>query len=355
MVELYANNEVGKANSPQVTVIRPSGNLNLQCDNIVNPPNGEFVFTTYRTIPDPDTGEQVVDPSSICEMTGTSSTNIITITSFAPGNTDSGNQVGDHVVFRPGAHWANIVAKRLDPAGTFNVNQDRLATTVQNLTASRNWVLPGTGVITQNTGLIGSLSNIKYYINGRPYEKTSIADKTYVATRDTYVFIDTAGTVTYTDVAVGAAAPATPANSVLVGVVTTNASAITVISVRNHGAIASDSIDFTTLAPSYFSGTGASIAVTAPYNCIFEVEYTCARWGFGGGTLTVGVGNVTGLTTLAQYSQTISGGDTIARSVTAKRVFSGGVSGTAYTFTESITGSVGGGDGRAWMVKCVRV
>lgn len=134
MVELYANNEVGKANSPQVTVIRPSGNLNLQCDNIVNPPNGEFVFTTYRTIPDPGTGEQVVDPSSICEMTGTSSTNIITITSFAPGNTDSGNQVGDHVVFRPGAHWANIVAKRLDPAGTFNVNQDRLATTVQNLT-----------------------------------------------------------------------------------------------------------------------------------------------------------------------------------------------------------------------------
>lgn len=247
MAELYANNQTGIANSPQVTVIRPSGNLNLQCDNIVNPPDGEFIFTTYRDMTDPDSGEQVVDPSSIREMTGTSSTNIITITSFAPGNTDDGNQIGDHVVFRPGAHWANTVAKRLDPAGTFVTTQDKLAATVKDLTANRNWVLPNTGIITQNTGLIGSLSNIKYYIAGKSYEKTSIADKTYVATRDTYVFIDTAGTVTYSDVAVGGTAPTPPANSVLIGVVTTGASAITAISIKNHGSIASSDIDFTSL------------------------------------------------------------------------------------------------------------
>ena len=269
MVQLYANNQTGIANSPEVTVIRPTANLNIQCDNIVNPPNGEFIFSTYRTMSDGN-GGQIVDPSSICEMTGTSSGNIITITSFAPGNTDTGNQVGDRVVFRPGAHWANTVAKRLDETGDWAVNQDKLAETVADITSENNWILPNTGIITQSSGLIGTFSNINYYISGKKYSKTSIANKTYTATKDTYVFINASGTVTYTEVTVGAAAPATPANSVLVAVVTTNASAITNITLPNHAPITASKLDFTTLtlgvlkltAQQSFSGSTTPAAFT---------------------------------------------------------------------------------------------
>lgn len=247
MVQLYANNKTGVANSPTVTVIRPTANLNIQCDNIVNPPSGEFIFTTYRTMSDGD-GGQIVDPSSIREMTGTSSGNIITISAFAPGNTDIGNQVGDRVVFRPGAHWANTVAERLDETGNWAVNQDKLAATVADMTSPDNWILPNTGIISQVSGLIGAFSDIQYYISGKKYSKTGIANKTYTATKDTYVSINAAGVVTYTEVTVGAAAPAVPANSVVAAIVTTSGSAITNVVIKSHGAITASNVDFTTFS-----------------------------------------------------------------------------------------------------------
>lgn len=246
MVQLYANNKTGVANSPTVTVVRPTANLNIQCDNIVNPPSGEFIFTTYRTMSDGD-GGQIVDPSSIREMTGTSSGNIITISAFAPGNTDIGNQVGDRVVFRPGAHWANTVAERLDETGNWAVNQDKLAATVADMTSPDNWILPNTGIISQVSGLIGAFSDIQYYISGKKYSKTGIANKTYTATKDTYVSINAAGVVTYTEVTVGAAAPAVPANSVVAARVTTSGSAITSVVIKSHGAITASKIDLTSL------------------------------------------------------------------------------------------------------------
>lgn len=248
MVQLYANNKTGVANSPTVTVIRPTANLNIQCDNIVNPPSGEFIFTTYRTMSDGD-GGQIVDPSSIREMTGTSSGNIITISAFAPGNTDIGNQVGDRVVFRPGAHWANTVAERLDETGNWAVNQDKLAATVADMTSPDNWILPNTGIISQVSGLIGAFSDIQYYISGKKYSKTGIANKTYTATKDTYVSINAAGVVTYTEVTVGAAAPAVPANSVVAAIVTTSGSAITSVVIKSHGAITKSNVDFASLWP----------------------------------------------------------------------------------------------------------
>ena len=316
MVQLYANNQTGIANSPEVTVIRPTANLNIQCDNIVNPPNGEFIFSTYRTMSDGN-GGQIVDPSSICEMTGTSSGNIITITSFAPGNTDTGNQVGDRVVFRPGAHWANTVAKRLDETGDWAVNQDKLAETVADITSENNWILPNTGIITQSSGLIGTFSNINYYISGKKYSKTSIANKTYTATKDTYVFINASGTVTYTEVTVGAAAPATPANSVLVAVVTTNASAITNITLPNHAPITASKLDFTTFwagATSNYVATEQSTA-NQSYVSLATVQAITVTVG-ASGKLLVGI-NVADALNNTQHSQawisfSVSGANTIA-------------------------------------------
>lgn len=53
--------------------------------------------------------------------------------------------------------------------------------------------------------------------------------KTYTASRDTYVDLTSSGTFTYTEVTVGAAAPALTAGSVRVAKVTTSASAVTTV------------------------------------------------------------------------------------------------------------------------------
>lgn len=113
--------------------------------------------------------------------------------------------------------------------------------------AGGNFIVKNTGVVTQASGLIGAFSNIVYYITGFRYSKNSIPNKTYTINKDTYVFIDIAGVVTYTEVNNNAAAPATPANNILVAVVSTNASTITAIALRSRGFIKNGGIDYDTL------------------------------------------------------------------------------------------------------------
>lgn len=61
---------------------------------------------------------------------------------------------------------------------------------------------------------------------------TSATSKTYTATKDTWVYIDINGTFQYEEVAVGAAQPTTPANSLLLATVTTDATEITTVTDR---------------------------------------------------------------------------------------------------------------------------
>jgi hypothetical protein len=93
-----------------------------------------------------------------------------------------------------------------------------------------NFVVSG-GVVALSSGLVGTFSNIVFYQNGRKYSGTSIANKTYNASNDTYVDItgnaDGTVTVTYTAVANNAAAPALSANNLRIAKVVTNGSAIT--------------------------------------------------------------------------------------------------------------------------------
>lgn len=112
--------------------------------------------------------------------------------------------------------------------------------------ALSDFVVPGTGNIAKTTLLTGSFADIVYYIGGLRYQKTSIPNRAYTASRDTYVFISIAGTITYTPVANGAAAPSTPADSILVAVVTTNATEITTVVLHNRGAVKSQNVDFAT-------------------------------------------------------------------------------------------------------------
>lgn len=88
-----------------------------------------------------------------------------------------------------------------------------------------NFVASG-GIVAQTSGLTGSFSNIIYYIAGKRYKKSGVANRAYTATKDTYVDIDITGTVSYTAVTVGATSPALAANSIRLAVVNTNGSAI---------------------------------------------------------------------------------------------------------------------------------
>lgn len=89
------------------------------------------------------------------------------------------------------------------------------------------------GAVAQSSGLIGTFSNIVYYIGGKRYTASSVANKTYTASKDTYVDIGIDGTVDYNEVANGAAAPALASNHVRVAKVVTNGSAITSV-VQSH-------------------------------------------------------------------------------------------------------------------------
>jgi hypothetical protein len=93
---------------------------------------------------------------------------------------------------------------------------------------SVNFVASG-GVVAISSGLIGTFSNIVYYINGKRYKKSSVPNKTYTASKDTYVDIDNTGAVTYTEVLNNATSPALAANSIRLAIVVTNASAISLI------------------------------------------------------------------------------------------------------------------------------
>jgi len=83
------------------------------------------------------------------------------------------------------------------------------------------------GVVAQSAGLVGTFSNIVYYISGVRYTATSVANKTYTDSKDTYVDINSSGTPTYTEVANGAASPALTSGYIRVAKVVTNGSAIT--------------------------------------------------------------------------------------------------------------------------------
>lgn len=83
------------------------------------------------------------------------------------------------------------------------------------------------GVVALSSGLIGSFSNIVYYISGRRYSASSIANKTYTASKDTYVDINSSGTPLYSEVTNGAASPALTAGYIRIAKVVTSGAAIT--------------------------------------------------------------------------------------------------------------------------------
>lgn len=234
---LYVKASDGAANASLMTVttLRSPGATTILTNTVSNAPVYFYgSMGTPHTFTDPVTGETitVISEATAKDFAGQIVSGHVEIIAMAPGYTDAGSAVGDIIIIRPVTEWANNIFNVLNQA-----HQDNGALKTTSLDAffkpsevsPRNFIVSG-ATLALSSGLIGTLSDIVYYINGLRYTKTSIPNKTYTASKDTYVDIDITGTVTYTEAANGGANPALAANSIRLGRVITNGSAITQIS-----------------------------------------------------------------------------------------------------------------------------
>lgn len=297
----------GNPNVARVTATRTAGTATLTVDNLAGWPTATGVsFSTYKI----DTNNKIIAGSQTdWNATVTSSTTLGNMTRVT-GAADAGHTIGDVVEMNPTADWADKLVRAFinehsqltgahtaitansvtssgavsGTTGTFSsdVSDNGVTiTTVRSETFS-NFVASG-GVIAQTSGLTGSFSNIVYYINGRRYTVSSVANRTYTASTDTYVDIGISGTVTYTAVANGVASPALAANSIRVAKVITSGAAIT--SVVQTGSDSLGNIIYPINTPvsskqlqnpnkfSAYSSSATSIAASSVYTKVqFQTE-----------------------------------------------------------------------------------
>lgn len=231
--------------NPEATYVatpRLTGATTLICNNLSGWPTDTKVhFITYKL----DTDGKSVKPGSQTDWIGIVASNTITNLTRITGASDTGNAANDIVEMTSTAKWADDlvtgVLTSFNQDGSLKESAVDAALGGGNNIVSRwaesfpNYVVPNTGVIAVSSGLTCTISDIIYYISGIRYSKTGIPNKTFTASKDTYCFIDTAGNITYTEVANGADAPSLPANSIFTGYVETSASAVTAIHLRNRG------------------------------------------------------------------------------------------------------------------------
>lgn len=213
-----------------------SGSLTISLDSVPSPSAGILVID-----PDSATNREVI----LFTSKGTSTVTCPSDGRGWAGTTATAHLTGTTVIMAPVAEFFKGLAD-----GT-------LSTDPMRQEVFSNFVASG-GTIAQSSGLIGTFSNIVFYLNGRRYSGTSIANKTYTASKDTYVDVtgssDGSVTVAYNEVANGAAAPALTTNYIRVAKVVTGSSAITSVtqsgadslgnSIKPAGAIGSRNIDF---------------------------------------------------------------------------------------------------------------
>lgn len=106
--------------------------------------------------------------------------------------------------------------------------------------------------------------------------------------------------------------------------------------------------------PTYYSSVNsASLTVTAPHDCVIEVEAWFERqWGYGGGEATLSILTPAGLKSMCAVTGKIYGGDTVGRSLHAFGAFSGAEEGKTYTFTCSLDGSGTGTNHGNMIARC---
>lgn len=207
------------------------------------------------TVPSPTSGILIIEPDSTSarEVILYTSKGASTITCPSDGRGWSGSSASAHLT------GSTVIMASVDEYfegladGTLSTDPIRTA-------VISNHVVSG-GIVAQSAGLVGTFSNIVFYLNGQRYSGSSIANKTYTASKDTYVDVTAASggavSVTYTEVANGAASPALAANNIRVAKVVTSGAAITSVTQKGGNDTLGNVI--------YPQGPFSNLLLTNPY------------------------------------------------------------------------------------------
>lgn len=315
-------------------------------------------FVTYKKTTDPeDPNKAIVTNQTGWKALVNADNNTLTNLTLAPGYTDVGNEVGDYIELMPTSFWVNELvdglSQTINPDGT--PKDTRTIQYTDELLADS--IVTNTGLVTVVTGRTVAISNMTYYMNGIRLTKTGIPNRACAATKDTYGYINAAGTVTYVEVAVDAT-PTPPANSIPFVKVTTNASAVTARVHLSRGAVGADQLDFDKVGLQYFHANNTNaITFVAPFDGIAKVTHSRNGWGFAGGLFAFSMTTPTGLTKLFNQEGVTQGHDGQGVQMIASCTFSGLKKGVSYTFNFlATTGSAGGYVGSApWLAEVSRL
>lgn len=118
------------------------------------------------------------------------------------------------------------IGVNLVPKGSGKV-QDNGTNLIDFRSSFSNFIVGGTGIWTQNAGLVGSMTAAMIWIAGVEYSVAAVSSHTFGASVDTYIDYTVGTGITYTAVSNNAASPSLAANSVRIAIVVTNGSAIT--------------------------------------------------------------------------------------------------------------------------------
>lgn len=220
---LSASDGTGNAVLAHVTIARLVGSTVLKVDSVSKWNTGGFIATIGTVGAD-----GFFTPGTVTEITGHITAGDIIIDGFEPGSSDLGNTVGQAVVVKQTTGWANSMVSQAQVGhnddGTHKSTAMDAWFRLSEMTS--DFVVSG-GAVAQSSLLLGTMSDIIYYIGGKRYAITGIANKTYTINKDTYVDVNTSGAVVYPEVAVNAAAPALAANHKRIAMVRTNGTTIT--------------------------------------------------------------------------------------------------------------------------------
>lgn len=170
----------------------------------------------------------------------------------------------------------------------------RMSETLSNFIAS--------GMVwSTTTGLGGSMTAGVAYVNGKRLSVPAIASHTFTASKDTYIFVDDGGAISYLEVANNAAQPSTPSNNATVAKVVSGASSISSVIAMPSAPVTAPKIDFATLTFGNFSTSEVDTGFTwIDGKKIYKKTISCGA--MPGTATTYSVNHlITGLTSVIEY------------------------------------------------------
>lgn len=123
--------------------------------------------------------------------------------------------------------------------GTFTGNVSENSQTLQTIRSEREFDFVASGCVwsgdSYGSTRAASMTSGVVYIGGKRVAVSAVSARTFTASKDTYIDVDNAGTITYTEVANNAASPALSANNIRLGIIITAAGSIANAGSVNQG------------------------------------------------------------------------------------------------------------------------